>query len=226
MFMNARVLIFGVFIVLILGIVYPVCAQESSEIDLLKELPVYSSAPHFGLQMGSMFTSGLGGGSMFTHSVAPSLNWDVSRRFNLHLGTILSSSQMNGMNALFPYTMHMAGGESVDMLQSQRLFNTAVYATGTYQVSPRLSLIGSAWVEHNNLPELGMNPQAFDTTPRGGMFGFDYRVSESFRFGAEVRVSTGYNPLNPFYNSGMYGTGFDQKNGFHSPSPFHRDSRW
>lgn len=224
--MNTRVFIFGICIILFLGISSPVCAQNNAKIGLLQELPVHSATPHFGLQLGSMFTSGLAGGSMFTHSVAPSLNWDVSRRFNLHVGTILSSSQMNGMNSMFPYTMHMSGGESLHQFQNQRLFSTAFYATGTYEVNPRLSFIGSAWVEHNNLAEMGMNPQAFNTTPRGGMLGFDYKVSENFQFGAEVRVSSGVNPFNPFYNSGMYGTGFDQRNGFRGPSPFHRGSRW
>jgi len=224
--MNARILIFGVCIVLFLGISSPAPGQNSAESGLLQEVPEYSSTPHFGLQVGSMFTSGMGSGSMFTHSVAPSLNWEVNQRFNLHVGTIVSSSLMNGMNPLFPYNMSMAGGESSGLFQNQRFFNTAVYATGTYQVNPRLSLIGSAWVEHNNLADMGINPQAFNTTPRGGMVGFDYKVSENFQFGAEVRVSSGVNPFSPFYNSGMFGPGFDQRNGIYGPSPFHRGTRW
>jgi len=225
--MNTRVLITGLFIVLmIIGGSSPIFGQDNAEVGLLQELPVYATTPDFGLQVGSMFTSGPGGGSMFTHLVAPSLNWDVSRRFSLHVGTIFSSSHLNGMNPVFPYAMHMAGGESVSVFQNQPLFNTTVYASGAYHVSPRLSLTGSAWVERNNLPEMGMNPQAFNTSPKGGMFGFDYRASESVRFGAEVRVSSGYNPFNPFYNNGMYGGGFDHRSGFYGPSPFHRGRRW
>ncbi len=224
--MKARGLIFSTFLILYLTVSIPLSGQDGASSVFSGELPVYSSTPHFGVQMGSMFTSGLMGGSMFTHSVAPSFNWDVSQRFNLHVGTIFSTSLMNGMNPLFPYTPHMAGGESINILDGQRFSSSTFYAVGSYQVSPRLTLIGGTWLERNNMHDMGMNPQAFDTSPRGGMFGFDYRITENFRFGAEFNVSSGYNPFNPLYNRGMYGSGLDRNSGFHSPSPFHRGGRW
>ncbi len=224
--MNARTLIFSGFLVLLLAVSIPLSGQDEVSTFLSGELPVHSSTPHFGVQMGSMFTSGLKGGSMFTHSVAPSFNWDVSQRFNLHVGTIFSTSQMNGMNPLFPYTPHMAGGESISILDGQRFSSSTFYAVGSYQVSPRLTLIGGTWLERNNMHDMGMNPQAFDASPRGGMLGFDYRITENFRFGAEFNVSSGYNPFNSLYNRGMYGDGFDRGSGFYGPSPFRRGSGW
>lgn len=216
--MQIRNFIIGTFLVFLLSISAPLSGQEGS--GLFKETPVYASAPHFGLQAGTMFSSGFGGGSMFTHSLAPSFNWDISRRFNIGFGTIFSSSSMNGMNAFFPYMPHMAGGESMSLFQNQRLFSTSLYVSGAYQVNPRLTLIGTTWMERNNLQEMGINPDAFSTNPRGMMFGFDYRVTENFSFGAEINISSGYNPFNPLVGRNFYGPGF------HSPSPFHRNSRW
>ena len=84
-------------------------------------------------------------------------------------------------------------------------------------------------MERNNMdmPEMRMNPMAFDTNPRGMVFGFDYRVSDNFSFGAEVNVSRGYNPFNPLYNRGFYDPAFGgPRSPFHGPSPFHRNPRW
>lgn len=224
--MNVRSLVFSTFLVLFLTVSISLSGQEGTSSLLSGELPEYSSTPHFGMQVGSSFTSGLMGGSMFTHSLAPSVNWDVSRRFNLHIGTVFSSSMMNGMNPFSLYTPHMAGGESLSMYQGQRLFSSTVYAVGSYQVNPRLTLVGGTWLEQNNMHDVMMNPQAFDSRPRGGMFGFDYRITENLRFGAEFNVSSGYNPFNPMYNLGGYGSSFDRNTRFHGPSPFHRGSRW
>jgi hypothetical protein len=226
MTMKVRSLVFSSFLVLLLTVSMSLSGQDGSSPLFSGEPPVYSSTPHFGMQVGSSFTSGLIGGSMFTHSLAPSFNWDVSRRFNLQVGTIFSSTTMNGMNPLFPYSPQMAGGVSLSMYQGQRLFSSTVYAVGSYQVSPRLTLIGGTWLEQNNMHDVMMNSQAFDSRPRGGMFGFDYRITENLRIGAEFNVSSGYNPFNPVYNLGGYGSSFDRNSGFHRPSPFHRGSGW
>jgi hypothetical protein len=46
-----------------------------------------------------------------------------------------------------------------------------------------------------------MNPQAFNLNAGGMMIGMDYRISERFSFGAEINVSRGYNPFNPYMKS-------------------------
>jgi hypothetical protein len=222
--MKVRSLVFSTFLVLFLTVSISLLAQEGSSSLFTGGYPEYSSTPYWGLQVGSAFSSGLRGGNMFTHSVAPSLNWDVSRRFNLHVGTIFSSSVMNGINPFFPYTSHMAGGESINTFHGQRIFSSTVYAAGSYQVNPRLTLIGGTWIEQNNMRDILMNPQAFDSRPRGGMFGFDYRVTDNFRIGAEFNVSSGFNPFNPLYYQGS--GSFYRNHGFHSPSLFHRNTRW
>lgn len=227
--MNARVAFTGVFLVFLLVAVSPVGGQQAAAQGLLKQRPVYSSTPHFGMQFGTMAGVGLSGGSLFSHSLAPAINWDISRRFSLQAGTIFSTTTMNGMNPMFPFTPHMAGGEAMNTMGSQRMFSSMFYVFGAYQVSPRLTLTGGTWMErsHVDLPEMRMNPQAFDTNPRGMVFGFDYRVTENFSFGAEINVSRGYNPFNPLYNRGYYDPAFGGvRSPFASPSPFHRNPRW
>jgi len=223
--MKAKRFLFSAFFVLMLHFSTPVNAQQGSGSSLFREYPVSGNTPQFGLQAGTMFTTGFRGASMFTQSMAPSMNWDISRRFSLEMGTILSTSTMHGSNAFFPFTPHMAGGESMDVLKGNRLFSSTFYASGAYQVNPRLTLVGSTWMDYNNFPEMGMNPQALTMNPRGAMFGFDYRITENFSFGAEVNFSKGMNPFNPFYNP--YMGPYNRHNPvFHSPAPFHRGSRW
>lgn len=227
--MNAKNVFLGAFLAFMLLAASPLSGQGLAESDLLKQRPLYSSTPHFGLQFGSMFGGGLSGGSMFTHSLAPSINWDISKRFSLQAGTIFSSTTMNGMNPMFPFTPHMAGGEAMSSLGNQRMFSTMFFAFGAYQVSPRLTLTGGTWMERNDMDmtQMHMNPQAFDTNPRGMVFGFDYRVTENFSFGAEVNMSRGYNPFNPFQNRGYYDPAFGgPRSPFSSPSLFHRGPRW
>lgn len=221
--MKAKRFLFSAFFVLMLHFSTPVSAQQGSGFPLVSEFPVNDNSPRFSMQAGSMFTTGLAGSSMFMHSLAPAINWDISRRFSLEVGTILSSTHMHGANPFFPYTPHMAGGESIAVLGQPRMYQSTFYAMGAYQVSPRLTLTGGTWMDRNNMAEMTMSPQAFNMNAHGANLGFDYRVTENFRFGAEVSVSSGYNPLNPFYFN-QHGTRHNSM--FHSPAPFHRFPRW
>jgi hypothetical protein len=222
--MSARVFFVATFLVLLLQVSTPLSGQGTLLRKPASELPVFSSSPQLDLQLGTMFSTGFQGSSMFTHAVAPALNWDISRRFNLQVGTILSSSFMNGNNAFFPFSPHMAGGEAMHAPFSQRSFGATMYAAGAYQVNPRLTLIGSAWMDRHQMPEMTMNPMAMNTNFHGANFGFDYRVTENFSFGAQFNVSSGYNPYNPLNNMGMYG--FGVPGSFYSPAPFHKNNRW
>jgi hypothetical protein len=217
--MYARILVFKTLLVLMLFAVSPGSAQDSAA-SYAKGLPVHASAPVFRMQMGSTFGYVPGAGSLFGSTLAPSINWEISRRFSLQAGTIFSTTLMNGPNPLFPFTPHMAGGEQIDVMGAQRLMGGTVFAAGAYQVNPRLTLVGAGWMQHSELPGWEMNHQAFDLQSRGMMFGFDYQINDHIRFGAELNLSTGYNPfmVHP-------GTGFHQ-HGFYSPSPFHRGARW
>lgn len=222
--MRARVFFIAAFLVFLLQVSTPLSGQGTFMRKPSSELPVFSAIPRLDLQLGTMYSTGFQGSGVFTHAVAPTLNWDISRRFNLQIGTILSSSFMNGNNAFFPFSPHMAGGEAMHTLSSQRSFGATLYAAGAYQVNPRLTLIGAAWMDRHQMPAMTMNPMAINTNYQGANFGFDYRVTENFSFGAQLNVSSGYNPYNRLNNMGMYR--FGMPGSFHSPAPFHKNNRW
>lgn len=218
--MKSGIVVFIAVVSLVIFASMPLAAQEKSIFDSQGEPSLQLPKTDFGLQVGSSFTTGFGGGSLFTQSVAPHFQWNPTQRFSLVVGSVFSSGQLSGVSGLSPFALSMAS--SGNMLQPQGLFSATVYAMGAYQASPRLTVFGGGWTERNNMQAMQpqMNPQAFNLNPRGMMMGFDYRISERFSFGAQVNVSQGYNPFNPFFNQG----------GFHRStfpsSPFHRNPLW
>ncbi|MFN3554997.1 MAG: hypothetical protein ACK4VN_03430 [Bacteroidales bacterium] len=184
--------------------------QTSAEHSLLNsENEIFSSRPTLGMQLGSSFSTGFGGYSVFSQSLSPHMNWQANRNFSLTVGSHFTTANMGGN---FPAMGASAG------LMPDRLFSTTLYAFGSYQLNPRLTLTGGAWTEQNNFNAMfqpQMNPQAFDMNARGMMMGMDYRITDNLRFGAEINISRGYNPFLP------YGYGSQP---FHS-SPFHRHMR-
>jgi hypothetical protein len=156
---------------------------------------------------------------LFSQSFAPHFQWNPAQRFSFVVGSVFSTGQFSGSGGFLPFGFVPVADAG---MMPQRLFSGSVFALGAYQLNERLTLTGGTWFEHNNL-HLGqpqMNPQAFNTNPRGMMVGFDYRITENFRFGAQLNVSQGYNPFNPF---NQYG-GFNH--GLFAPSPFHRNTIW
>lgn len=177
------------------GMISPKPSSESS--GLLQ------TTPDFGLELGSSFATGFGGASMFTQSIAPHVQFRPGQNFALTVGTVFSTANMSG------------GFSGSPVMQSgDRFMSTTVYALGAYQLNPRVVITGGAWTERNNLNLMNdqMNPQAFDMNAKGMMLGIDYKVTENFRFGAEINVSHGGNPFN-MYNQGGF-------------TPMHRRPHW
>ncbi len=201
----------------------PLMSQQVVNQDLFDPAKGEVAETDFSLDLGTSFTAFSGAGGMFTNSIAPRLNWDAGKNFHLEVGTVFSSSRISGMHSGMLY--NPAGPDAGALMQGAdgQLFSSMVYAIGSYKVSPRLSIHGATWMERSSfdMSEMpAMNPHAASTNPQGMMMGFDYKVTENFRFGAEVNFSTGQNPYNPAY---MHQSPFG---GFHSPSPFHRQGRW
>ncbi len=147
-----------------------------------------NNSTDFSLGFGSSFSSSPFFGSGFTSTVAPSFRWQMNENLSLTAGTLFSTSGVNNMSGLF--TENPAG----------RFFSTTVYALGSYQLNPRLSITGGTYVERNTLEVSNprLNPDAFSQDPVGMIFGFDYKVSENFSFGAQFNYSRGYDPFSPF----------------------------
>ncbi len=209
----------------ILGLVFftsmPLHAQQSSTFGAQGQPVLHTPNTDFGLQVGSSFATGFAGSSLFTQSVSPHFQWHPTQRFSLVVGSVFSSGQLSGSMGFSPLTF--SGSEMRNSIAApQNLFSATVYAMGAYQANPRLTIFGGSWFERSNVQAFQpqMNPNAFNLNPRGLMMGFDYRISENFSFGAQVNVSQGYNPFNPFFNQGGF-----HRSGFPS-SPFHRSPVW
>jgi len=186
-------------------------AQDGNGFNLLSgEYSILQNQPSFGLQMGSSFTSGMGGNSLFSQSIAPHMQLDVTKDFQLIVGSVFTTGNLGNNNP-----MQLNSG--VEM--PQRLNSTMVYAIGAYQLNPRLTITGAAWTERNNMNAFQnqMNPQAFNNNARGMMMGVDYKITDNLRFGAEVNISNGQNPFSPYGNYGY--------NPFYS-SPFNQRTPW
>ncbi len=196
----------------LLGIPALLSAQGSKSSDaglLSNQYTFMGASPVLGVQMSSSFSSGFAGAGMFSQSIAPQVQFKPGKNFSVIAGSILSSSSFSGGN-------NFLAAPSA----SSRFFSTTVYALGAYQLNPRLTLSGGAWGERNNLNDMltgpQMNPQAFNMNAGGIMMGLDYKITENLRFGAEINVSRGTDPFNPYMNN----------NPFNSYNTFNRRRLW
>lgn len=217
--MKRNPLIGVLFVFVLILTLTPVSAQQFNENESLFKPEPPRQGPEFGVQAGTSFSAGSGGFNMFSQSISPHMRWNVSPRWSLTVGTVFSTASINGVNS-FNNNPLMGGGFQMG---PQRAFSSTAYAMGSYQLNPRLIISGGAWMEANNMSrsfDVQMNPQAFSMGGKGMMLGMDYRITESLHFGAQVRMSSGYNPFNPLYNLGpLPGQGFQS-------SPFNRFGGW
>ena len=218
--MKAKFLVFAAVLTISFFGSYSLKAQEKSPFGDQNEPVLNLPKTDFGVQLGTSFTTGFAGSSLFSQSFAPHFQWNPAQRFSLIVGSVFSTGQFSGSSGFSPFGFSPVAAGSA--LPPQRFFSNTVYAMGAYQANPRLTLFGGSWVEQNNFQhgQPQVNPQAFNLNPRGMMMGFDYRITESFSFGAQINVSQGHNPFNPFYHPGAF-----QRVGFPS-SPFHRNPNW
>ncbi len=171
--------------------------------------PAQNSTPHFGLQVGSSFSTMGSSGNMFSQSVAPAMQWDMTEKFSLQVGTIFSSSRVSGF---IPGQTPFPGSMPFNDISDNRFTSMTMYAFGAYQLNPRLVITGGTWFEQSGFDFMGSTLETGNAyTPQGMMLGLDYRVTENLRFGIEVSSSRGYNPYMPnFYQQNVYPTGFNR----------------
>ncbi len=205
--MKARMFIFSFILAVALFSFAPATAQLSN--------------PEFGMQAGTVFSTSGPAGSLFTNSLAPNLNFGITKDFHLEVGTIFSTTRFNGFT---PHEgMFLHGSESMLFNQPSRMHSTTMYAFGVYRVNPKLSISGGTWFERTqfDMSQTNMNPYASNYNPKGMMLGLDYRVTENLRFGVEVSASSGMSPFAPGFYQHQASPG-----GFYNHNPFHRYSRW
>ncbi len=173
-----------------------------------------NSSTDLNLRAGTSFMTGFGGGSLFSHTVAPSVSQDISENFSVQAGTVFTSSSFSSdqKNAFF----QGSGISNEHSLFQNNMYSNLSYAIGSYRVNKDLTLKGGAYFESSNFGrQLQMNPQAFNMDSKGMMMGFDYKINDNMRFGAEVNFRSGYSPysnqLNPYSLHGFGQSPFNNR---------------
>jgi len=167
------------------------------------------------MEMGTSFSVGSGGSSLFGVYAAPHVSYKVSPKFRVNFGAMIRNS--NFVNYYNPY-----GFESTQRF-NDNITQTFVYVEGEYLVNDRLMIHAKGYKEIARFNEPNVNPRALDLDNGGVAVGFDYKVNDNFHFGAEVSIHKGntpYNPYSPYLNNSFGPRGYSNPFGNRQRSAF------
>ena len=165
------------------------------------------------VQLGTSFFSSFTGSPMMFSYIAPTLNFNISSRFNLSVGGILMNNHTSVFNQFAPGSIEQ--GSLPGRLNS----DFAVFASGNWLVNNKLLVYGSAYTSKfsaNNYSPFRLNSSLsrndhFDRYTLGAK----YKLSNAFTIGAQVEYSDG---LNPYYNRfNPYGQSSFRSRNLYSP---------
>ena len=155
----------------------------------------------FGFNAGAAFTSFGRHGSMFSTHLAPEIRYRAAPRVHFSAGVILSTGSF-----FAPGVEGMAG-------TGNRFNRVLVYASGDYQVNPRLTVGGMVVKELDN--DLYRKMNAFEKNSGFQSIGMNvhYKITDHFHVGASFNVTEGrpyyYNdPANPFIRRSPFSPGW------------------
>jgi hypothetical protein len=148
---------------------------------------------HF--DIGTSFSNIGGFGSMFTNYISPQISYPLSEKLNLQVGGILSTNFLTGQGTTIP--------SFTGNLKNNTFSQYLLYAKGIYKLSDKLEIRSSVIKSINNAPDLfKMNSNMLNLNYESYSLGFDYKLSNSVRFGANFNIINDKNPyyLRPFGN--------------------------
>ncbi len=153
------------------------------------------------VQLGTSFISSFTGSPMMSSYIAPTLNFNISPRFNLSVGGVLMNNHTSVFNQFVPGNMEQG------ILPGRLNSDFALYASGNYLVSNKLLVYGSAYTSKfsaNNYSPFRFNSSSFRKNHFDRFtLGAKYKLSNAFTIGAQVEYSDGLNPyrFNPYGQS-------------------------
>jgi long-subunit fatty acid transport protein len=162
---------------------------------------------HFGVSMGSSVSFGSNQGASMGHFIAPTLSFQVTDKFTVFGGVALQYNSLNN-----PYTYNNPESGSSIMLMRPRM-QTSMFVGGEYAVNEKLTLTGSVFANTASLTVPGLNPQTYNLNNYGVSGGFWYKINDKASIGAQVQISRGSMPFNPYrsntgFGNNNFGTGF------------------
>ena len=159
------------------------------------------------VQLGTSFTSSFTGSPMMSSYIAPTLNFNISPRFNLSVGAVLMNNHTSVFNQFVPGSIEQGS------LPGRINSDFALFASGNYLVNNKLLVYGSAYTSKfsaNNYSPFRLNSSVY----RKNHFdrytlGAKYKLSNTFTIGAHIEYGDGHNPyynrFNP-YGRSPYGS--------------------
>ena len=139
-------------------------------------------------------------GTSFTYSpnnyfgpsiyVAPTVSWRVNERFTLQGGVGLEHGNY--------YSLYGNSETEQQMLPMTRAF---MFARGSYQVTERLRVAGTAYKVINDVPRLTNYSRPVNYNFEGVSLGVDYKITPAFSVGFHLNVQ---NRGNYYYDQGLF----------------------
>jgi hypothetical protein len=163
----------------------------------------------FSFDVGASFSNIGGFGSVFTNYLSPQINYPLSGKINLQIGGIIATNYLAGSGLMIPDF----NGTLKNSSFSQYLF----YTKGVYQLNDKIKIRSSVIKSIDNTPDIfKMNSYPLNMNYENYSIGFDYKISNSVRFGATFNLM---NSRNPYFSSP-----FDTKTNVFSPyyNPFYQ----
>jgi len=158
---------------------------------------------HF--DVGASFSNLGGFGSMYTNYISPQISYPLSEKLSLQVGGVFSTNLLTGQGSIIP--------SFTGNLRNNTFSQYLLYAKGMYQLSDKLEIRSSVIKSIDNTPDLfRMNSNLLNLNYESYSLGFDYKLSNSVRFGANFNIINDKNPfylrpfgnkingLSPFYN--------------------------
>ena len=147
------------------------------------------------VQLGTSFTSSFTGSPMMSSYIAPTLNFNISPRFNLSVGAVLMNNHTSVFNQFVPGSIEQGS------LPGRINSDFALFASGNYLVNNKLLVYGSAYTSKfsaNNYSPFRLNSSVYRKNHFDRFtLGAKYKLSNALTIGAQVEYSDG---LNPYYN--------------------------
>jgi len=155
---------------------------------------------------GASFANIGGFGSVFTNFLSPQVNFPLSDKLNLQIGGIFAKNYLTGSGSILP--------SFTGNLRNNTFSQYLLYAKGLYQLNDKIQIISSVVKSVDNTPDLfRMNSNLLNLNYESYSLGFDYKLSNSVRFGANFNIINDKSPyylrpfgnkingLSPFYNT-------------------------
>jgi hypothetical protein len=169
----------------------------------------FSLTPEVGITLGGSYMNFGNVGSMFNQSIAPTLSWKPLEKLRITAGAVVSNYNFGSSTSFSALSFN--SGTSDSGLPQSNFASSLFFVAGSYELSSRLTISGAGYYDQNKAAAL-FQPTGMmfnNSEIKGMMLGLDYKISENFRFGAEINFSSGYNPMSPlnqgFYNSSPFG---------------------